>query len=413
MMHDLFLGTGKHTMEVWLEYKHNGVKLLTQQLIKKIDDINNFIVPDGMGRLPRRLTSHFGSFTADQWKNWIIIYSAILLFDVLVDEHFQCWLYFVAACKCLCRRIVRNGDIAEVKTFLHQFCTNFCDLYGEKACTMNMHLHLHLCESILDFGPTYAFWLYAFERYNGILGSYHTNNLNIECQIMRKFLESQSNMNYGISQNDVFTEDFLSVLGKNFNINSPNASISPANVIELLELPCGPVAVSISTVRSFNSIIKPVGSFKEKVFPDLHFKQLSNVVDKIFSGESGYRVIKSKFYLKFGKILISDDLIGSAMPNCNVASSMIIASWPALLEHTMSDVDICVGEVQYFVQITVTVDVDSTVQDNESEDSISMYFAYVHWRKSQIQPANFPKDIAIICETIACPSSHWCFLPLH
>ena len=41
---------------------------------------------------------------------------------------------------------------------------------------MNMHLHLHLFRCLLDFGPAHAFWLYAFERCNGILVSFHNNN---------------------------------------------------------------------------------------------------------------------------------------------------------------------------------------------------------------------------------------------
>ena len=51
-----------------------------------------------------------------------------------------------------------------------------------------MHLHQHLSECILDFGPVYSFWLYSFERYNGILGNYTTNQKSVEIQIMRKFL---------------------------------------------------------------------------------------------------------------------------------------------------------------------------------------------------------------------------------
>ena len=33
-----------------------------------------------------------------------------------------------------------------------------------------MHLHTHITDCILDYGPVYSFWLYSFERYNGILG---------------------------------------------------------------------------------------------------------------------------------------------------------------------------------------------------------------------------------------------------
>ena len=75
--------------------------------------------------------------------------------------------------------------------YLHQFCRNFAALCGAEACTPNLHLHLHLKDSLLDYGPVYAFWLYSFERFNGVLGNYSTNNKNIEVQLMRKFINQQ------------------------------------------------------------------------------------------------------------------------------------------------------------------------------------------------------------------------------
>ena len=71
------------------------------------------------------------------------------------------------------------------------FCKKFVDLYGPEHCTINMHLHGHLLECIKDYGPVYSFWCFAFERMNGILGSYHINNHHISIQFMRKFLDSK------------------------------------------------------------------------------------------------------------------------------------------------------------------------------------------------------------------------------
>lgn len=39
-----------------------------------------------------------------------------------------------------------------------------------------------------DFGPLHGFWLFAYERYNGVLGNYPNNNKSIEPQLMKKFL---------------------------------------------------------------------------------------------------------------------------------------------------------------------------------------------------------------------------------
>ena len=63
-------------------------------------------------------------------------------------------------------------------------------LYGSKFLTLNMHLHLHLSDSYKDYGPCYGFWLFSFERYNGILGRFHTNHQAVEIQMTQKFMEN-------------------------------------------------------------------------------------------------------------------------------------------------------------------------------------------------------------------------------
>ena len=50
-----------------------------------------------------------------------------------------------------------------------------------------MHMHTHLKSCTEDYGPCHAFWLYAFERYNGVLGSFPNNKRNIEVQLMDRF----------------------------------------------------------------------------------------------------------------------------------------------------------------------------------------------------------------------------------
>ena len=54
-----------------------------------------------------------------------------------------------------------------------------------------MHMHLHLKDSILDYRPVYAFWLFSYERYNGILGAVPTNNKAVEVQLVKRFICDQ------------------------------------------------------------------------------------------------------------------------------------------------------------------------------------------------------------------------------
>ncbi|OAD71078.1 hypothetical protein PHYBLDRAFT_171136 [Phycomyces blakesleeanus NRRL 1555(-)] len=53
-----------------------------------------------------------------------------------------------------------------------------------------MHLHLHLCETIHDFGPVYRYWLFRFEQYNCLLKNVNTNRKDpFEVTYMNSFIQ--------------------------------------------------------------------------------------------------------------------------------------------------------------------------------------------------------------------------------
>ena len=53
-----------------------------------------------------------------------------------------------------------------------------------------------------NYGSIYGLFLFSFERYIGILGSYHTNNKTVEIQIVLKFMTSQNYGEYAIQSTD-------------------------------------------------------------------------------------------------------------------------------------------------------------------------------------------------------------------
>ncbi len=187
-MHNLFLGTAKRMMEIWLEL---GIITRTdlEAIQHKIDACN---VPSNMGRIPFKIAKSFCGFTAEQWKTWVTVFSPFALLEYLPDNHYKCWLNFVAACKILSKPMIGISDVGTAHSHLIKFCREVERLYGTGCITPNMHMHTHLADCVLDYGPVYSFWLFSFERYNGILGSYSTNNKSIEVQVMRKFLRDQS-----------------------------------------------------------------------------------------------------------------------------------------------------------------------------------------------------------------------------
>ena len=43
---------------------------------------------------------------------------------------------------------------------------------------MNLHLPNHIKDTVVDYGPSHAFWCFPFERYNGVLGSFYQHEGN-------------------------------------------------------------------------------------------------------------------------------------------------------------------------------------------------------------------------------------------
>lgn len=104
---------------------------------------------------------------------------------------FELWQDFVMGCSCLCSPVITQRKALLAHSYLLKFCQSFEQVYGKYRVTPNMHLHSHLVDCVLDYGPVYSFWLFSFERYNGILGESGTNQRAVEIQLMRKFTSSQ------------------------------------------------------------------------------------------------------------------------------------------------------------------------------------------------------------------------------
>lgn len=202
-MHNLFLGTGKHMLELWL-----NLGIINSRHFAHLQEfVDRMVVPNDVGRIPRKIATGFSGFTADQFKNWITIYSIPSLHGILPRQHLECWRFFVLSCRILCKRKLSTADVSLFDALLIRFCTHVQDIYGESSITPNMHMHGHLKEVVEDYGPVYAFWLFSYERYNGILESQPNNNRAMEPQLMNRFLKD----------NVAYTFEFPSAFSKEFS----------------------------------------------------------------------------------------------------------------------------------------------------------------------------------------------------
>ena len=227
-MHNLFLGSAKRFMSVLIDTGAISKDCLLS-IQKTVDSIT---VPDGIGRIPLKIQSGFSRLTAEQWKNWTVLYSIVALKPLVSFEILECWRHFVLACRYILQKVLSEVDIQIADALLIRFCTKFELLFGKSNITPNMHLHCHLKECLKDYGPLRSFWLFAFERYNGVLGSQTTNSRNIEPQLMRRFCQ-ESELG-AVSLSEQFADDLCTFLPHGRNE-------------DLVELSAKPIEDSLST----------------------------------------------------------------------------------------------------------------------------------------------------------------------
>ena len=112
--------------------------------------------------MPRKILNSYGGFTADQWKTFTTLFSIYALYDILPRPDLELWREFVLACSLICSPLISEARALLAHTYFMNFCKGFEQLYGKHQVTHNMHLHTHLVDCILDYGPVYSFWLFIF-----------------------------------------------------------------------------------------------------------------------------------------------------------------------------------------------------------------------------------------------------------
>ena len=398
-MHNLFLGTAKHMFKVWLE-----LELISRHGLGVIDEfISNFSVPNNVGRLPLHMSSNHSCFKAAQWSIWTTIYSPVVLRNILPTDHYKSWLLFVRACSLLTQRIIRISDVQTADQLLILFCKSVEQLYGYQYCTPNMHLHVHLKDTLLDFGPLHSTWCFAFERYNGYFGNIPNNKHCIEVQFMKTFLKSQHIRSLSHKISDV---EFMQLLPVSESLDVSLSSIKDSDILQFLRLSHGPFEPDMSYVD--NEHLTFHGVCKECIFTSVEIKTLSNLYSQLNPTKTIEYV--SPFYQRYGKVSVGGDILGSSLNSHSAQSSSVIAAFWGTYGHDITrftQSERSIGKVQYYIRNAVTI------KDEISGKSTVVNFtlAYVLWMEYHHQNSLYGIS-ATVCANSVKESSLCSFIPV-
>ncbi|KAJ2982401.1 hypothetical protein NUW54_g10758 [Trametes sanguinea] len=196
-MHNFYLGIAKEMYMAFLVRGH----LLNKDMWHRLEELVNAVQwPSGIGRLPKNLGENHGFAKADQWRRWVNIQCTILWslwgddadmirsnaprpprnakdvedFDRSdLAEIYEIFLFASVAERILASKSISAEDVQRGHSYLRRCCQRMLAL-GIHLLP-NHHLAMHYPEIFRLFGPVYAWWLYAHERFNGIQEKVRTN----------------------------------------------------------------------------------------------------------------------------------------------------------------------------------------------------------------------------------------------
>ena len=346
-MHNLFLGTAKHLFKLWVEKD-----ILSKKSLQEIDKrISQCDVPTGFGRLPSKIASNYGCYTASQWKNWTLIYSMYCLNGLLPQAHLRCWQTFVLACQYLSQHIISEQDITIAGGLFVKFGKEFQQLYGNEKVTPNMHLHCHLKECALDFGPLHGFWCFSFERFNGILGATQMNGRSIEVQLMRKLIVGRFIWNAEMPTCDFKNTfmPFFSYCGTddNYEFSSSNAMYfsKSASCQDLKDIDWDDLSL-VFLPKSFQYL---------NIDPD-DLQLLLNCYKQLLPTETIAIDSLSTIARKYAFVFLGTEKFGSKRDNKSLRSSRVMASWADDDGSIKPSISKRPGQVNFYILHSLTVD---------------------------------------------------------
>ena len=93
--------------------------------------MDNFVVPNDVGKIPRKIVSSFDGFNTDEYKNWLL-FSVYSVDGIIPSKDMEYFCNLVIASTYLCKKFISKNDLVISHEYLLKFCKEFELLYGDK-----------------------------------------------------------------------------------------------------------------------------------------------------------------------------------------------------------------------------------------------------------------------------------------
>lgn len=187
-MHNMCSGVGKFFAVQWLDSKNHSKPYYLGLQIAEIDIIlESVAVPNEIPRTIRSLKLH-PLWKANEWRTWVLI-APVVLRDCLPTQYLQHFAKFSSAFFILLSSSISSTDLKSAEKLLVEFVCDTVSLYGVSFCTYNMHLLIHVCDSVRWFGPLWNTSCFMFESTNGKLLNLYRGTRYVPDQLSKSIAE--------------------------------------------------------------------------------------------------------------------------------------------------------------------------------------------------------------------------------
>lgn len=162
-----------------------------RQSVAKVDiRLRSIRPPHCITRLPRSIEER-GFWKASEWRQWLLFYALPCLLGVLPQLYWRHLCKLSEAVHILLQDSLTLHDIKRAEELLQAFVGRVEALYGVGAMTFNMHLLLHLANSVRSLGPLWAHSAFVFEGGNGKLKSLVSAAKGLPQQVVERVVMAQ------------------------------------------------------------------------------------------------------------------------------------------------------------------------------------------------------------------------------
>lgn len=192
-MHGALLGVTKSLLHKWLSPTESKKPYFVGKSLKTISKrMIGIQPPQYMERLPRDLEKNYNHFKATELQAWLLYYAVPCLQGILPDIFLEHFALLSEGVYLLLKDHITEEDLERAETVLKIFYRQFCTLYPEGTCGLNVHnIGTHYTYYVRMMGPLWAWSCFPFEDCNSMLTKAVHGTGNVTHQIM-KIKEAQT-----------------------------------------------------------------------------------------------------------------------------------------------------------------------------------------------------------------------------